>query len=130
MATAVAARRARWQQRYAAPLSMAIPVTIFSVAALALPLATARALELSAQQLGGWLLALYGIPAVLSVALTRHYRQPLLVAWHTQVVVFLAALAGQVGYAEMLGALVVSGALVLLLGAAGLTGRLATLIPA
>ena len=130
MATVVEARRARWQQRYAAPLSMAIPVAIFSVAALALPLATGRALELSAQQLGGWLLALYGIPAVLSVALTRRYRQPLLVAWHTQVVVFLAALAGQIGYAEMLGALFVSGGLVLLLGAVGLTGRLAALIPA
>ncbi len=85
MAMAVMAARRAWRQHpYVPPLSMAIPVTIFSVAALALPLAAARALELSAPQLGSWLLALYGLPAVLSLVLTRRYRQPLLVAWHTQ----------------------------------------------
>ena len=131
MATAVMAARRAWRQHpYVPPLSMAIPVTIFSVAALALPLAAARALELSAPQLGSWLLALYGLPAVLSLVLTRRYRQPLLVAWHTQAVVFLAALAGQVSYAELCGAMLVSGGLVVLLGAVGLTGRLAALIPA
>ena len=116
-------------RRYVPPLSAAIPILIFAVAALALPLATAAALALTANQLGGWIVVLFGIPAILSMALTGVYRQPLLVAWHTQAVVFLATLAGQLGYAEMLGAMLVSGGVVALLGATGLTSRLATLIP-
>jgi benzoate membrane transport protein len=115
--------------RYLPPLSMAVPMLIFSAAALAIPLATARALQLAAPQVGAWILALYGLPALLTVLLTLRYRQPMLVAWHTHAVIALAALAGQVGYTDLLGATLVSGAVVLALGALGLTARLADLIP-
>lgn len=116
-------------RRLAPPLSVAVPITIFSLAALALPLATSRALALSPEQTGSWLLALYGVPGVLSLVLTTAYRQPLLVAWHTAVVAFLASLAGQVRYSDLLGATLVGGLLIALLGAFGLTRRVATLVP-
>ena len=129
MVTPTVARHGLGLRRYAPPLSMGIPITIFALGALALPLAVARSLQLTAQQAGTWVLVLYGLPALLSVGLTARYRQPLLVAWHTQGVVVLAALAGQVGYSDLLGAVLVSGGLVALLGALGLTARLADLIP-
>ena len=116
--------------RYLPPLSMAIPMLIFAGASLALPLAAARALQLTEPQVGAWILALYGLPALLSLLLTARYRQPMFVGWHTQGVIVLAALAGQVGYTDLLGALLVSGAVVAALGALGLTARLADLIPA
>ena len=117
-------------QRLAPPLSVATSTTIFSVAALALPLATAQELQLSTRQTGTWLLALYGIPSLLSLGLSFAYRQPLLVAWHTAVVVFFASLAGEVPYPDLLGATLVSGLVVAVLGALGLTSRLARVIPA
>jgi hypothetical protein len=46
--------------RYLPPLSMSIPMLIFGGASLALPLATARALQLTEAQVGAWILALYG----------------------------------------------------------------------
>jgi len=112
------------------PLGMAVPIIIFCAAALAIPLAASRDLGLPPRQTGAWLLSLYGVPGLLSLALTAAYRQPLFVAWHTAVVAFLASLAGQVGYADLLGATLVGGALVALLGALGLTARVAALVPA
>jgi benzoate membrane transport protein len=109
---------------------VAIPIAIFSLVALALPLATAASLRLSPQQTSAWLLALYGVPALLSLALTRAFRQPLLVAWHTAVVAFLATLGQDFTYREIRGAMLVGGLAVAALGALGLTARVAALVPA
>jgi benzoate membrane transport protein len=108
---------------------VAVPITIFSLAALALPLATGHSLGLSTTQTTGWLLVLYGIPGVLSLLLTLAYRQPLLVAWHSAVVAFFASLAGHAQYSDLLGATLVGGLLVAVLGALGLTHRVARLVP-
>jgi benzoate membrane transport protein len=112
------------------PVAAAIPVSIFSLAALAIPLAAAESLHLSPHQTGAWLAGLYGIPALLSLALTIAYRQPLLVAWHTGVIVFLASLAGELSYADLRGAVLVGGLVVLGLGLSGLTSQVARLVPA
>jgi benzoate membrane transport protein len=61
--------------------------------------------------------------------LTLAYRQPLLVAWHTAVVAFLASFVGQAQYSDLLGATLVGGLLVTVLGALGLTHRVAQLVP-
>lgn len=116
--------------RYLPPLAVAVPIAIFSLAAVALPLATGHALALSPERTAAWLLALYGIPGLLSLALTVAYRQPLLVGWHTAVVAFLASFAGRAPYSDLLGATLVAGLLVALLGALGLTARVAALVPA
>lgn len=117
-------------QRLAPPLSMAVPLAIIGVSVLTIPLATAQALTLTPDQTGAWLFALYGIPGVISLLLTRLYRQPLFLGWNVAVVVFLASLAGQVRYTDLLGATVVGGIVVALLGALGLTTRVAALVPA
>ena len=117
-------------QRLVPPLSMAIPLSIIAVAVLTIPLATSQALELTPQQTGAWLFALYAIPGLLSLLLTHLYRQPLFLGWNVAVIVFLASLAGQVRYTDLLGAALVGGAVVALLGALGLTIRVAALVPA
>lgn len=111
------------------PLAASIPITIFSVAALALPLATAQALGLSSQQTSAWIFALYAAPGLASLGLTLAYRQPLLVAWHGAVVPFVASLAQSLPYDEILGAMIVAGLVVAALGALGLTTRVASLVP-
>jgi predicted benzoate:H+ symporter BenE len=102
-------------QRLVPPLSMAIPLSIIAVAVMTIPLATAQALELTPQQTGAWLFALYAIPGLLSLLLTHLYRQPLFLGWNVAVIVFLASLAGQVRYTDLLGAALVGGAVVALL---------------
>jgi benzoate membrane transport protein len=117
-------------QRLVPPLSMAVPLAIIGVAVLPIPLATAQALGLTPQQTGAWLFALYAIPGFLSLLLSRVYHQPLFLGWNVAIIVFLASLAGQVGYTDLLGATLVGGAIVALLGALGLTARVAALVPA
>lgn len=111
------------------PLSVAIPLTVVAVAALALPLAVAERLNLSQATAGTWLLALYVLPGLLSVGLTVVFRQPLLVACHTALLVFFAGQAGRFGFAELQGATLIGGLAVAMLGFTGLTGRLAGLVP-
>lgn len=115
--------------RLAQPLAASIPITIFSLAALSLPLATAQSLELSSRQTGTWLFALYAAPGLASIVLTLAYRQPLLVAWHSAVVAFVASLSQTVPYTDLLGAMAVAGFVVAALGALGLTTRVAALVP-
>ena len=115
--------------RFAQPLATSIPITVLTVAALALPLATAQALGLSSRQTGAWIFALYAAPGLASIALTLAYRQPLLVAWHTAVVAFIASLAHTVPYGDILGGMIVAGLVVAALGALGLTTRVAALVP-
>src|SRR5918999_5595825 len=115
--------------RLAQPLAASIPITIFSLAALSLPLATAQSLGLSSRQTGTWLFALYAVPGLASIFLTLAYRQPLFVAWHIAVVAFVASLSQTMPYTALLGAMIVAGFVVAALGALGLTTRVAALIP-
>src|SRR5215213_3116912 len=115
--------------RLAQPLAASIPITIFTLAAVSLPLATAESLELSARQTGTWIFALYAVPGLASIVLTLVYRQPLLVAWHIAVVAFVASLSQTMPYPDLLGAMIVAGLVVAALGAFGLTARVAALVP-
>jgi benzoate membrane transport protein len=72
----------------------------------------------------------YGLAGLLGLLLTIRYRQPLLLTGNIFVLIFIASLGDRLGYPELLGASIVAGAGVVLLGALGLTGRLAAWIPA
>jgi benzoate membrane transport protein len=115
--------------RLAQPLAASIPITIFSLAAVSLPLAAAQSLGLSSRQTGTWLFALYAVPGLASIILTLAYRQPLLVAWHIAVVAFIASLSQTIPYPDLLGAMIVAGLVVVALGALGLTTRVAAFVP-
>ena len=113
----------------APPLGVGATVGLMGVAGLAIPLAAAQDLHLSSRQTGAWILALYGVPGLLGLALALTYRQPLVLAWNVSLPAFFASLAGEVAYPDILGASLVGGVAVLALGALGLTGRLAALVP-
>lgn len=108
----------------------ALALTVVYVVALSIPLATAASLGLNSALITGWILALYGVSGVLTVVLVARYRQPLLVTPNIFVLIFIASLGSDLTWAELVGAAVVAGALVLLVGASGLTGRLAAWVPA
>ena len=110
-------------------LAMSIPAIIFCVTALSITLTAAAEFGLTERETTSLIIALYGLPGALSLVLTFVYRQPLLIAWNTGSLIFLASLANEFTYSEAVGAAMASAVLVLVSGATGLTSRLAALVP-
>lgn len=110
-------------------IGAAVRNIIIFITVLSIPLAAAQVLELSAQQTSSWILALYGVPAVLSLWMTWRYRQPLLLTGNLFVIIFISGLGNQLSYPELIGATILAGAAVLLVSLLGLMARLAALVP-
>jgi benzoate membrane transport protein len=111
-------------------LMMAVPALMFSIVALSLAFLFSAEANLTDSQTTTLIVGLYGIPGVISLALTFIFRQPLMVAWSTTGVVFLASFAGRFSYNELVGATLVAGVVVALIGLFGLSERLVTILPA
>jgi len=118
------------QRRLLPVLAVALSLTVIFIVALSIPLGAAADLALSRGELTGWVVALYGTPGVLSLVLVWRYRQPLLLTGNIFVLIFVASLGGQLRWAELVGASMTAGAIVLVLGLLGLTDRLAAWLPA
>lgn len=116
-------------QRNLPVIAAAVRNIIIFTAVLSIPLTAAQALELTPSETSSWILALYGVPALLSLVLSIRYRMPLLVTGNLFVIIFINGLGGTIDYPELVGAAVAAGALVLLIGVFGLSKRLAKLIP-
>ena len=112
------------------PVSVSIPVTIFALSALAYPLAVAPALGITDAQRTTWILGLYLLPAVASIGMTWYFRMPLIVGWSGPAIIFLASASGVATYSDMIGAMMVTGILLIMLGVSGLTAKLSAFIPA
>jgi len=79
----------------------------------------AAALGATPAQTGSWIWALGIGMAATSIALSLHYRQPVLTAWSTPGAALLATAGGGLGMPEAVGAFLVCAALIV---GAGLTG--------
>jgi len=110
-------------------VAAAIRNIIIFITVLSIPLAAAQVLELSATETSNWILALYGLPGLLSLILAWHYRQPLLVTGNLFFIIFISGLGDRLSYSELVGASMVAGIGVLLLGLLGLTEWLAGWLP-
>jgi benzoate membrane transport protein len=117
-------------RRLLPPLAASISIAIFSIAAVSIPLAAGDEIGFTPDALGTWIAALFVIPGLLGLGLTRYFRIPLFFAWHTAILAFLASIAGDYSIAEMSGATLIGGLAVTVLGLSGLTGRVARLVPA
>jgi len=108
----------------------ALSLTVLFVVALSIPLDAASNLGLSPAETTGWIMAVYGVPGLLTLLLVFRFRQPLLVTGNLFILIFIASLGSQLSWPELVGASIIAGALVLLLGPLGLTNRLAAWLPA
>ncbi len=106
-----------------------VSVTIIFVVVLSIPLGVAADLGLTGNELTSWLVALYGASGVLSLALVWRYRLPMLLTGNIFVLIFVASLGGRLGWRDLVGASMVAGAVVLVLGLLGMTDRLAAWLP-
>ena len=113
-------------------LGAAVPVTIIFIAVLSIVLTAAgpQGLGLSGAQTSSWIVVIYGLPAIPSVVLAFRYRQPMLLTGNVFAIIFFGSLGDQFSFAELSGASLLAGAIVLVAAASGLTRHLAAWIPA
>ena len=111
-------------------LGAALPAAVAIIGAVGISLAAAQSIGLSERATASWLLIQFGLPGVLTLALSRAWRQPLMFIPNTTGIVLLGSLGGALSYPELVGATGVAGLVVLLAAALGLTARLGALIPA
>jgi benzoate membrane transport protein len=116
-------------QRNVPPMAAALRNIIIFVTVLSIPLTTAQILGLSASETSSWILALYGLTGLLSLVLAVVYRQPLLVTGNLFFIIFISGLGDQLTFPELMGASLLAGVGVLIIGLLGLSKRLARLIP-
>ena len=124
-------REASELRRTLPALGAAVPVVIIFVAVLSILLAAAgpEGLALSDAEASGWIVVVYGLPAIPTLVLSYRYRQPMLLTGNVFALIFFTSLGDQFSFRELSGAAFVAGAVVSLIAAFGLTGRLATWIP-
>lgn len=113
-----------------APLAAALGLAVVFVAVLSLPLAASENLALSERETVGWIMALYAVPGPLTIVLVARYRQPLLLTGNIFVLIFVASLGPEVPWPELVGAAVVAGLIVLVIGPLGVSGWLSRWMPA
>jgi len=110
-------------------LSVALPVVILATTLISILLAVAETFSLTSAQTSTLIVTCYGVSGLLSLSMTAAYRQPLFMIWNSSSLIFLASLAGEYPYTDMMGATFAAGAAVLVLGLLGLSAWLARLIP-
>lgn len=104
-------------------------MAIVFIAVLSIPLKVGESVGLSEAETTGWIMAFYGVSSALSLVLTYRYRQPLLFTGNLFVLIFIASLGTNLSWGELIGASMLAGLLVLVLGPLGLAHRLGVWIP-
>ena len=116
--------------RWLAPVGAAAGLVAIIVSVLSVPLAAAEDLTLSDRETVGWIMALYAVPGLLTLGLVLRYRQPLVLTGNVFLLVFVASLGAEVPWPELVGAAVVAGLIVLLIGPLGVTRWITRWLPA
>ena len=94
-----------------------------------LHIAVSGQLGLSTAQTSSWIFIVWFSGAVASIGLSFLYRQPIPITWTIPGLVYLGTLAGRYSIAEIAGANLVAGVLLLVLGALGVGGRIMRWLP-
>ena len=94
-----------------------------------LHIAVAGQLGLTTAQSSSWMFIVWFSGAVASIGLSLGYRQPIPITWTIPGLVYLGTLAGKYSLAEMVGANLVAGILIIVLGVLGVGARIMAWLP-
>ena len=97
--------------------------------ALPLHLEVAKQLQLTPVQASTWIFIIWFSGAVSSIVLTLRYRLPVPITWTIPGLIYLGTLAGQFTFAEIVGANLMAGIAILVLGAIGAGKRIMDWLP-
>jgi benzoate membrane transport protein len=101
----------------------------YAFGAVPLQIAVSGQLGLTTDQSSSWMFIIWFSGAVSSIALSLCYRQPIPITWTIPGMVHLGTLTGQYTIAEMVGANLIAGALIIALGLMGVGGRIMAWLP-
>ena len=101
----------------------------FACGMVPLQVAAAAKLGLTAGQASSLMCSVWLAGAVATLALSLIYRQPLPITWNTAALIYLVAMADQFTLPELMGANLLAGLLIVLLGLLGVGRRLLQWLP-
>ncbi len=121
--------QARWRDLASPIMAAFISVLVNYGGTFVLVFQAAQLAQLSAAQTASWVWSLSIGVGVTGIWLSYRYRAPIITAWSTPGVAFLATVMPQTPYAEVIGAYIISAIAFILLGMSGAFERLVRLIP-
>jgi len=92
-------------------------------------ISAAEAGNLSNGQTVAWLLAIYFVGGLISLIMALRYRQPITGAYSIPGAAIMIGALATIPFTEAVGAFIMSGAIVLLLGVSGVIGRIMNWLP-
>ena len=107
----------------------AVPIVVLFIVAISVPFAVGSRYDLSKSQLSSWILIGWALPAALSLIFIIRYKQPLLLTGNIFTWIFIGSLSQAHSFPEVIGAVIVTGIGMLIIGLLGLTSIVAAIIP-
>lgn len=101
----------------------------YSFGGMPIHLAVLGQLNVEPAQASSWIFVVWTSGAIASLVLTLRYRQPIPITWTIPGLVYLGTLAGQYSFAEIVGANLIAGILIVVLGLFGIGGRIMVWLP-
>lgn len=101
----------------------------YAFGAVPLHIAVSEQLGLATAQTSSWIFIVWFSGAVATIAISLYFRQPIPITWTIPGLIFLGTLAERFTFAELIGANLVAGVLLLVLGLAGIGGRIMKWLP-
>ena len=101
----------------------------YAFGAVPLHISVSEQLALTTAQTSSWIFIVWFSGAVSSIGASLYFRQPIPITWTIPGLVYLGTLAERFSFAELVGANLVAGALLLALGFLGIGGRIMKWLP-
>ena len=101
----------------------------YAFGAVPLHIAVSEQLGLATAQTSSWIFIVWFSGAVATIAISLYFRQPIPITWTIPGLIFLGTLAERFTFAELIGANLVAGVVLLVLGLAGVGGRIMKWLP-
>src|SRR3954471_1276868 len=101
----------------------------FASGMVPLQIAVSGQLGLGPAESSSWIFIVWASAAASSLALSLAYRQPIPITWTIPGLLYMGTLAGQYSFSELVGANLMAGVLIVVLGLAGLGGRIMEWLP-
>src|SRR4051794_32893248 len=101
----------------------------YAVGMVPVQIAAVGQFGLEAAQVSSWIFIIWASGAVASIALSLVYRQPIPITSTIPGLLFLATMAGSYSYSELIGANLLAGIIIMVLGMLRVGGRLLDWLP-
>jgi benzoate membrane transport protein len=101
----------------------------YAFGAVPLHIGVSEQLGLTTAQTSSWIFIVWFTGAIATIATSLYFRQPIPITWTIPGLIYLGTLADRFTFAEIVGANLVAGVLLLALGLAGIGGRIMKWLP-